>query len=32
MKIKLQKILTALAVIALFYLMLGADTLIEFIL
>lgn len=32
MKIKLQKILTALAVIALFYLMLGADTLIEYIL
>ena len=32
MKIKLQKILTASAVIALFYLMLGADTLIEFIL
>jgi hypothetical protein len=32
MKIKLQKILTAIAVIALFYLMLGADTLIEFIL
>lgn len=32
MKHKLQKILTALAVIALFYLMLGADTLIEYIL
>lgn len=32
MKIKLQKILTAIAVISLFYLMLGADTLIEFIL
>lgn len=32
MKIKLQKILTAIAVIALLYLMLGADTLIEFIL
>lgn len=32
MKIKLQKVLTALAVIALFYLMLGADTLIEYIL
>ena len=32
MKIKLQKILTAIAVIVLFYLMLGADTLIEFIL
>lgn len=32
MKIKLQKILTAIAVIAPFYLMLGADTLIEFIL
>lgn len=32
MKLTLQKTLTAIAVIALFYLMLGADTLIEFIL
>lgn len=32
MKINLQKILTAIAVIALFYLILGADTLIEYIL